>query len=182
MSAFFNRFLPDNAKEKECVFQCNEPRGNVAISMAIMAAGFILAPTLVHMIDGAIPFTGDAFLQAMFLEISTALNYNTSIPLINHVIYFMFALLAGMMAIKPSRSIAIAPAFAGILYIAFFFLAYFILAVPVDMDVLASGFIYWLVIFTLVMMLPNVLGSLASVALFSFKKCFVMGKGSVLKK
>ena len=182
MNNLFNRFLPDDAKEKECFFQCSEPRGSIAVGIAVMVAGFIIVPVFVRIASGSIPFSGDAFLKAVFDEASIILNYSAPTPAINYVVYFVFALLAGMTAVKTSRSVILAPLFVAVLYLIFFFLAYFILGAPIDMNALASGSIAWLLVFGTAVLLPVVLGSFASTALFSLKKCYVMGKGTVLKK
>lgn len=182
MSGFFDRFLPDDTREKECLFQCNEPRGNVAVSLAIMAAGFIIVPTLIRIASGSIPFTTDVFLQSLFLEVSNAINYMPTSSLMTYVIYFMFSLLAGMLMIKPSRSLVLAPIFIGVLALVFFFLAYFILGITVDMDVFMFGIGAGLFLFLVTMLSPSLLGAIISTALFSLKKCYVMGKGTVIKK
>jgi hypothetical protein len=182
MSGFFDRFLPDDVKERGCQFQCNEPRGSIAAGLVVMAAGFIIVPAFVRIASGSIPFTPDAFLQALFFEVSNALNYHVSSPIMTYVIYFIFSLVAGMLSIKTARSALLAPIFIGILFIVFFFLAYFILGIVVNIDEFMAGLGAGLLLFLATMLLPSLLGSVVMNVLFSLKKCYVMGSGTITKK
>jgi len=181
MSGFFDRFLPDDVKEKGCLFQCSEPRGNIAVGIAIMAAGFIIVPTFVRITEGSIPITTDSFLTALFLEVSNALNYNVTSGITTYVIYFLFSMIAGMTMIKASRSLILAPLFFGVLFIVFFFLAYFILGITVDINTFMTGLGAGLLLFLVTMLLPSLLGAAIMTALFSLKKCYVSGKGTLSK-
>jgi hypothetical protein len=178
----FTKHLPPELQEKECVFQCDDPRGSIITSIIIMAAGFIFIPLIVDIINSAISFTGDTVLQSIYTSVASIINYSPSFSARNYVIYFMISIIAGMLATRPVNALIAPMVTIAISLVAFFFISFFLSGYPVDYGVLIfglSGIWFPLVV---VMLFPSFLGVLVARVMYAKKSCYVLGKGMAVKK
>lgn len=165
----------DNVAERDCLYSCKEPRGSLIVGIAGMVIGLIIIPVFMTFVETSTPINPDTFLLFMFNAFSEVLGYTPISRFYMFVLYFMFSFMSGMACVKPTKSLALPFTFIAISILGFFFLALFIIGIPINYTVFCFGLLYNMLAFAVTILFPSLLGSVATRLTLSKKSCFIKG-------